>query len=82
MSVSRREQDLKEAVQDARPVEQKTLRKQRSIAWGDLKREELEKKQQQSEKGEEEAQLLWLRNEEERLVNLKERKKKNHRLGI
>ena len=75
MSLSRREQDLKEAAQDARPVKQKTLRQQRSIVWRELKRELLEKKQQQTEKGEEEAQLLWLRNEEERLLNQKERKK-------
>lgn len=75
MNVSQREQDLKDAAQDARPVKQKTLRQQRSILWRELKREVLEKKQQQTEKGEEEAQLLWLRSEEERLVNLKERKK-------
>lgn len=75
MNVSQREQDLKEAAQDAGPVKQQTLRQQRSIMWRELKREVLEKKQQQTEKGEEEAQLLWLRSEEERLVNLKERKK-------
>lgn len=81
MSVSRREQELKEAAQDARPVKQKTLRQQRSIVWRELKREVLEKKQQQTEKGEEEAQLLWLRNEEERLENLKEKKTSTRNLG-
>lgn len=81
MNVSRREQDLKEAAQDARPVKQKTLRQQRSIVWRELKREVLEKKQQQTEKGEEEAQLLWLRKEEERLENLKEKKTSTRNLG-
>lgn len=82
ISLSRREQDLKEAVQDARPVKQKTLRQQRSIAWRELKREALEKKQQQqTEQAEEEAQLLWLRNEEERLVKQKEKKIPTRNIG-
>lgn len=78
MSASRRrEQDPKEAAQDARLVKQKTLKQQRSVVWRELKREESEKKQ--TEREVEQAQLRWLRSEEQRLRNLKE--KKNTNLG-